>query len=158
FLYRSSAFTGLPAANARAGFAVPTPADIPQITNPAAQAAESGSNAAAYAALYPGAPINTTFANSIVRIPSLLNVEEQDLSQDRLGVTGALQWNPTDHTRISLDGVYSKFDQKSDVNQIQSVGLNRNNTNANYNTIAASATPATKRGTYQTCTNQTALP
>ena len=32
--------------------------------------------------------------------------------------------------------VYSKFDQKSDVNQIQSVGLNRNNTNATYNALA----------------------
>jgi len=158
YLYRSSAFTGLPPANARAGFAVPTPADIPTVTNPAAQAGLSGSDPAAYAALYPGAPFNTTFANSIVRIPSLINVEQQDLSQDRLGTTFAVQWNPTDTTRIALDTVYSKFHQTSDVNQIQSVGLNRNNTNANFNTIQASATPAVKRGTYQTCTNQTALP
>jgi hypothetical protein len=93
-----------------------------------------------------------------VRIPSLLNIEQQDLAQERLGVTGALQWAPTDTTKIGLDLVYSKFDQKSDVNQIQSVGLNRNNTNAAYNTMAASAAATAKRGTYQTCTNQTALP
>src|SRR6185295_1414656 len=80
-------------------------------------------------------------ANSIVRIPSLINVEQQDLSQDRLGATFAVQWNPTDTTRIALDTVYSKFHQTSDVNQIQSVGLNRNNTNAHFNTIQASATP-----------------
>jgi iron complex outermembrane receptor protein len=158
FLYRSSAFTGLTGAAARAGFAVPTPADIPGITNPAAQAAESGSNAAAYAALFPGAPYNTSLANSIVRIPSLLNIEQQNLSQDRLGVTGALQWKPTDTTTIGFDAVYSKFDQKSDVNQIQSVGLNRNNSNTAYNTIAANAAATAKRGTYQTCAAQTALP
>jgi iron complex outermembrane receptor protein len=158
FLYRSSAFTGLSGAAARSGFAVPTAADIPGITNPAARDAQSGSNAAAYAALFPGAPYNTTLANSIVRIPSLLNIEQQDLRQERLGVTGALQWNPTDTTRIGLDAVYSKFDQKSDVNQIQSVGLNRNNTNAAFNTIAANAAATAKRGTYQTCAAQTALP
>jgi iron complex outermembrane receptor protein len=158
YLYRSSAFTGLSGAAARAGFAVPTPADIPGITNPAARDAESGSDPAAYAVLFPGAPYNTTLANSIVRIPSLLNIEQQNLGQERLGVTGALQWNPTDTTRIGLDLVYSKFDQKSDVNQIQSVGLNRNNTNAAFNTIAANAAASAKRGTYQTCAPQTALP
>ena len=157
FLYRSSAFTGLSGNAARAGFAVPTPADIPGITNPAARDAQSGSDPAAYAALFPGTPYNTTLANSIVRIPSLLNIEQQDLSQERLGITGALQWNPTETTRIGLDAVYSKFDQKSDVNQIQSVGLNRNNTNAAFNTIAATAAASAKRGTYQTCTAQTAL-
>jgi len=158
FLYRSSTFAGLPAANPRAGFAVPTPADIPTVTNPAARDGLSGSDPAAYAALYPGAPFNTTFANSIVKIPSLINIEQQDLSQDRLGFTGAFQWNPTDTTKIALDAVYSKFHQKSDVNQIQSVGLNRNNTNTAFNTIANTATAGAKRGTYQICTPQTASP
>src|SRR6185436_13847691 len=151
YLYRSSAFTGLAGANARAGFSVPTPADIPTVSNPAARDGLSGSDPAAYAALFPGAPYNTTLANSIVRIPSLINIEQQDLTQDRLGATFAIQVNPTDTTKIGFDAVYSKFDQKSDVNQIQSVGLNRNNTNAAFNTIAATATPGAKRGTYQLC-------
>ena len=160
YTYRSSAWAGNETP-ARAGFAAPTGTTFGTIiTNPAALAALTGSDPAAYAALYPGAPISTagTFADSIVRIPSLLNIEQQDLAQERLGVTGALQWAPTDSTKIGLDMVYSKFDQKSDVNQIQSVGLNRNNTNAAYNTMAASAAATAKRGTYQTCSNQTALP
>ncbi|HEX6396760.1 MAG TPA: TonB-dependent receptor [Steroidobacteraceae bacterium] len=159
YTYRSSAWAGNEAP-ARAGFAAPTGTTFGTvITNPAALAALTGSDPAAYAALYPGPPLSTagTFADSIVRIPSLINIEQQDLAQERLGVTGALQWAPTDTTKIGLDLVYSKFDQKSDVNQIQSVGLNRNNTNAAYNTMAASAAASAKRGTYQTCSNQTAL-
>ena len=66
-----------------------------------------------------------------------MNIEQQDLQQERLGLTGALQWKPNENTNIGLDMVYSKFDQKSDVNQIQSVGLNRNNTNAAFNSNAA---------------------
>jgi iron complex outermembrane receptor protein len=158
--YRSSSWAGNENP-ARAGFAAPAGTTFGTIiTNPAAIAGLTGSDPTAYAAFYPGPPISTagTFGDSIVRIPSLINIEQQDLAQERLGLTGALQWNPTDTTRLSLDMVYSKFDQKSDVNQIQSVGLNRNNTNAAFNTMQASATPAAKRGTYQTCTNQTALP
>ncbi len=43
------------------------------------------------------------------------------------------------------------------MNQIQSVGLNRNNTNANYNIATAATTVANKRGTYQSCVDQAAL-
>jgi iron complex outermembrane recepter protein len=163
FLYRNSAFAGNEAP-ARGGFAVPVGTTLsPGFTNPANVAALTGSDPAAYAALYPGAPINTDgrFDDSIVRIPSLLNIEQQNLSQERLGVTAALQWKPSEKTTISFDAVYSKFDQKSDVNQIQSVGLNRNNTSANYNTAAPNANPTaaqilTRRGLYQTCATQAA--
>ncbi len=159
YAYRGSTWAGNETP-ARAGFAAPTGTTFGTIiTNPAAIAALTGSDPAAYAALYPaGFATPGTFNDSIVRIPSLINIEQQNLAQERLGLTGALQWNPTDSTRLALDTVYSKFDQKSDVNQIQSVGLNRNNTNANWNTATAGTSAATKRGTYQTCTNQTALP
>src|SRR5690349_12027974 len=136
FDYRSSAFAGNETP-ARAGFSAPAGTTFgSQVTNPAALAAVTGSNPAAYATLYPGAPFNTagTFADSIVKIPSLLNIEEQELDQKRRGGTAAFQWKATERTLVNLDAVYSKFTQKSDVNQIQSVGLNRNNTNANYNT------------------------
>jgi len=53
--------------------------------------------------------------------------------------------------------VYSKFDQKSDVNQIQSVGLNRNNTNATYNALALPSV-ANRHNAYINCASQTALP
>ena len=165
YLYRNSAFNGNENPP-RGGFAVPTGTVLtPGFTNPANIAALTGSDPAAYAALY-GTGLSTAgrFDDSIVKIPSLLNIEQQNLSQDRLGATMALQWKPTEHTNISLDGVYSKFNQKSDVNQIQSVGLNRNNTVANYNGLGAPSaviTPAqagTRRGLYQTCASQAALP
>ena len=160
YTYRSSSWAGTETP-ARAGFAAPAGTTFgTAITNPAAVAALTGSDPAAYAAFYPGPPTNTngTFGDSLVRIPSLINIEQQDLAQERFGATGAIQWQPFDTTKVGLDLVYSKFDQKSDVNQIQSVGLNRNNTNAAYNTMAATAAATAKRGTYQTCTNQTALP
>jgi TonB-dependent receptor len=159
YLYRSSAFAGAETP-ARAGFSAPVGTTFPGvITNPAAIAAQTGSDPAAYAALYPGAPYSTpgTFADSLVRIPSLINIEQQNLYQKRLGATMSLQWKPTDKTMMSLDGVYSEFEQKSDINQIQSVGLNRNNTNANYNTATAATAATTRRGTYPACTDQAAL-
>jgi iron complex outermembrane receptor protein len=153
YLYRNSQFTGLTGAAARAGFSAPAGTTFgTAITNPLAIAALTGSDPAAYAALYPGAPYSTNLTNSIVRIPALLNVEQQNLDQERLGATFAVQWKPTDSTNISLDAVYSKFDQKSDVNQIQSVGLNRNNTNATFQNPMAATTTAQRRGTYATCT------
>jgi iron complex outermembrane receptor protein len=154
YTYRGSTWTGNESP-ARAGFSAPTGTTFGTIiTNPNAIAALTGSDPAAYAALYPGAPYSTNFANSLVRIPSLMNIEQQDLTQERLGATAALQWQPTESTMISLDTVYSKFEQKSDVNQIQSVGLNRNNTNANFNTATGATSAATRRGTYQTCASR----
>jgi outer membrane receptor protein involved in Fe transport len=161
--YRGSTFAGT-LQTPRAGFSVPNGTSLAGTTatngvqNPAAIAAQSGSDPAAYALLYPGAPYSTPgrFNDSQVRIPSLMNIEQQDLSQERLGLTGAIQWKPTDSTSISLDMVYSKFDQESDVNQIQSVGLNRNNTNTNFNQTLP--TVANRRAAYANCASQTALP
>jgi hypothetical protein len=151
----------------RAGFSVPNGTSLAGTTatngvqNPRAVAAQSGSDPAAYAALYP-AEFATPgrFNNSLVRIPALMNIEQQDLEQERLGLTAAFQWKPNENTNIGLDMVYSKFDQKSDVNQIQSVGLNRNNTNTAFNSSAAptAANAGTRRGAYATCNSVTALP
>jgi iron complex outermembrane receptor protein len=146
---------------ARAGFAAPAGTVFDStITNPGAIAALSGSNAAAYSSMYPGAPYNTpgTFADSLVRIPSLINIEEQDLSQDRLGITTSLQWRPFSTTLVNLDGLFSRFHQESDISQIVPIGLNRNNTNAAYNTATAATSAAAKRGLYPLCTPQADAP
>ena len=161
YAYRGSTWASGTGANAlatpRAGFSAPAGTAFGPgtgIQNPAAIAAMTGSDPAAYAALYPGAPYSTpgAFTDSRVRIPSLINIEQQDLTQERLGGTIALQWRPTESTSINIDGVYSKFDQQSDVNQIQSVGLNRNNTNVNFQSGAAAPSVANRRGTYVICT------
>jgi iron complex outermembrane receptor protein len=150
YTYRGSTWAGNETP-ARAGFAAPAGTTFgTAITSPTAIAAQTGSDAAAYAALHPAAFATPgVFNDSIVRIPSLLNIEQQDLTQERFGATFAVQWKPTDTTNIGLDAVYSKFEQASDVNQIQSVGLNRNNTNTNFNTGTANI--GNRRGTYATC-------
>ncbi|HEY5756919.1 MAG TPA: TonB-dependent receptor plug domain-containing protein, partial [Steroidobacter sp.] len=169
YLYRGATFnaagSGATAGlvTPRAGFSVPNGTSLAGIVpangvlNPAAIAAQSGSDPLAYAALYPAQYATPgRFNNSLVRIPALMNLEQQDLQQERLGLTGAIQWQPNENTSIGLDMVYSKFDQKSDVNQIQSVGLNRNNTNVNFN--ALNPTVPNRRAAYATCASQTALP
>jgi len=171
YTYRSSTFnaagTGVTAGlqTPRAGFSVPNGTSLAGILpangvlNQRAIDAQSGSDPAAYAALYPAAYATPgRFNNSLVRIPALMNLEQQDLQQERLGLTGAIQWKPTESTNFGLDMVYSKFDQKSDVNQIQSVGLNRNNTNATFNSNAAPTAGNTvaRRNAYSNCVSQTA--
>ena len=187
YAYRGSTFAGSPTAapndsflTNRQGFAAPTGTAcsgsdgvVPGVTilNPIACAAMSGSNPAAYALVNtprgatitdttPGATVTTvtTAGGALTLIPALFNIEQQDLQQERLGVTGSIQWQPLDSTEFIFDAVYSRFEQASEVNQIQSVGLNRNNTNANYNLATGASTVAIKRGTYQACADQTALP
>jgi TonB-dependent receptor len=158
FLYTSS-FTG--ANPARGGFSAPVGTHFgTSITNPAAIAAETGSDPGAYAALYPGPPYSTPgqFNDSTVKVPGLINLEQQNLTESRIGLTGSLQWRPTDRTLVNLDGVFSKFHQKSDISQIVDIGLNRNNTNAAYNTASAATPAAARRALYPGCTPQAAVP
>ncbi len=152
--YRSSSWAGGETPQ-RAGFSAPAGTAISTLTNPVALATQTGSDPAAYAALFPAAYSTAgRFDDNRVRIPSLINIEQQDLTQERLGATFAVQWKPTESTSISVDAVYSKFDQESDVNQIQSVGLNRNNTNTTFNT--GSANVSNRRNAYVTCASRAA--
>jgi iron complex outermembrane receptor protein len=48
------------------------------------------------------------------------------LDQKRLGMTGALQWRPSDRTDVTLDVVYSKFDQDRADYALSNASLNRN--------------------------------
>ena len=150
YLYRGTQWAGNENPQ-RAGFAAPTGTTFgTAVTNPEAIAALTGSNPAAYALLYPGAPFNTVgrFDDSVLRIPSLLNIEQQDVKTERLGLTAAYQWQIGDRTRLSIDGAYSKYKNKSTYNQIQTVGLNRNNTNVAYNTATNTLTPSVARALY----------
>jgi len=150
YLYRNSDFLGAENPQ-RAGFAAPTGTSFGSVvTNPEALAALTGSNAAAYAKLYPGAPFNTPgrLDDSLVRIPALAAVEQQDVQNERLGVTASYQWQIGDRTLLSIDGAYSRFWNQSTYNQVSSVGLNRNNTNAAYNTATNTITPVNARALY----------
>jgi TonB-dependent receptor len=114
------------------------------VTRQAACDTQRGSNPAAYALIYPngnavrvlqnGTTV-TTVPGSIVRIPALPTLNQQELDQERLGITAAAQWRPTERTLVSIDGVYSRFHNDSRLYQISTIGLNRaNNTTAAYNT------------------------
>ncbi|MEG2802824.1 TonB-dependent receptor [Stenotrophomonas sp.] len=56
------------------------------------------------------------------RFPRYLQMEHE---QKRLGVTGTLQWKPTDATEISLDTLYSKIDAKRDEHYIEAISFSR---------------------------------
>jgi TonB-dependent receptor len=150
YLYRNSDFLGAENPQ-RAGFAAPTGTSFGTVvTNPAALAALTGSDPAAYAKLYPGGAFNTPgrLDDSLVRIPALASIEQQDVRNERLGLTASYQWQISDRTLLSIDGAYSRFWNQSTYNQVSSVGLNRNNTNATYNTATNSITPVNARALY----------
>ncbi len=48
------------------------------------------------------------------------------LAQKRLGMTGAVQWRPDDKTDVTLDLVYSQFDQDRTDYALSNASLNRN--------------------------------
>ncbi len=85
---------------------------------PGGTGATFGSDPAAYALVKP-----TTI------IPALPSIGRQKLEYERLGFTATAQWRPTDRTEITIDGVYSKYDQYSETAAITTIGLNRNGTN-----------------------------
>jgi len=150
FLYRQSDFLGNEAPQ-RSGFSAPVGTNFgTAITNPGAIDAQTGSDPTAYANLYPGAPYQTAgrFDDSLVRIPALASVEQSDVHYKRLGITNSYQWKPTDSTSVNLDLLYSKYDYENIISQVSTVGLNRNNTNATYNTATATTPVATRRGLY----------
>ncbi len=45
--------------------------------------------------------------------------------QERLGITGSLQWAPSDRTQFSLDGLYSKIDAKRTEKYIEAISFSR---------------------------------
>jgi TonB-dependent receptor len=162
YLYRGTQWAGNENPQ-RAGFSAPVGTTFgTAITNPEAIAIQTGSDPAAYANLFPGAPFNTPgrFDDSLVRIPALASIEQQNVRNNRLGITGSYQWQISDRTLLTIDGVYSRFRNKSTYYQISSVGLNRNNTNATYNTaVGNTLTPAARRALYPgLCTSATGNP
>ncbi len=167
YTYRGATFATTPTQTTglqRQGFAAPIGTACNAIitmnvTNSAACAAMVGSDPTAYALVNgPQGRNLTTGANgSLVRIPALPTLNQQQLSQNRLGLTTSVQWRSPDRkTTVSVDGVYSRFYNNSQNFQVQLVGLNRNNTNAAYNNANASTTADAKRALYNTCTARAA--
>ncbi len=153
FLYRQSDFASNENPQ-RGGFAAPAGSVLAGYTNPRAVQLQTGSDLAAYMRLYPGAPYNTPgrLDDSTVRIPALASVEQSDVAYNRLGITNSYQWKPDDTTTVNLDLLYSKYDYASVISQVSTVGLNRNNTLAAFNTASTTLTPTQRRATFPTAT------
>ncbi|HVZ30190.1 MAG TPA: TonB-dependent receptor plug domain-containing protein, partial [Asticcacaulis sp.] len=162
YLYRGAILAGNEFPQ-RAGFAAPTGSTFntinlttgatsatQTITNPAVLAAVTGSDPTAYANLYPaGFATAGRFDDSLVRIPALITLNDTELHSDRQGITSSFQVQWDNNTRISVDWLYSRFRSESQNFQLQSVGLNRDNTNVTLNTInTATATASVKRNLY----------
>ncbi|MCL1501096.1 TonB-dependent receptor [Xanthomonas nasturtii] len=57
--------------------------------------------------------------------PRFPRYTQQIHDQQRLGVTGSLQWKPSDRTTLSLDMLYSKIDAKRDEHYIEAISFSR---------------------------------
>jgi TonB-dependent receptor len=67
------------------------------------------------------AQLNSAFRPRIPRY----DIYQHD--QERLGLTGSLQWAPTDKTTISLDALYAKFQAERNEIFLEAPGLSANN-------------------------------
>jgi TonB-dependent receptor len=94
------------------------------------QALEEGSNTGRWA----NGPSNGNFSASspftaarsaTVFHPRFPRYVQMEHNQKRLGMTGTLQWKPSDATEISLDALYSKIDAERDENYIEAISFSR---------------------------------
>ncbi len=139
------------------------------VANPAAYGELTGSDPAAYAKLYPNCaaamaqsvasltPTSPGCNDSLVRFPALPSIAEKDVDTERLGLTGALQLQFSPRTRLSIDGLYSRFKSQTTNYQLSPVGLNRNNTNASYAYGANPPTATARNGTALTAAQRRGL-
>jgi iron complex outermembrane recepter protein len=107
------------------GFCTPVPNTLTPYVNPVSGIGNRpngqcfsniGSNAAAFDA---------------INVPNIFLPRNPGLGrfvndQEKLGVTSALQWRPADSTLLTLDLVYSKFDQDRKDYALSNASLNRN--------------------------------
>nr|WP_295106632.1 TonB-dependent receptor [uncultured Caulobacter sp.] len=63
------------------------------------------------------------------RYARFLTYQNYDMQTKRLGLTGAVQWRPSNRTEAVLDVLYSRFDGRRDSRQISAIGFSRNASN-----------------------------
>ncbi|MDB5469226.1 MAG: TonB-dependent receptor [Caulobacter sp.] len=74
---------------------------------------------------YTIAQINNTNTATAIYHPRIPAYASYDINSERLGVTGALQFKPTDATTLTLDMLYSDVKSTRDEAQIQAIGFSR---------------------------------
>ncbi|ACG78869.1 TonB-dependent receptor [Phenylobacterium zucineum HLK1] len=58
--------------------------------------------------------------------PRIPRYARLDYDQERLGITGALQWKPTDRTTVSFDYLYSNYKSHRTENYLEAISFSRN--------------------------------
>ncbi len=68
--------------------------------------------------------------NLATTIPALTSLQQQDLEQERIGLTSTLEWAPTDRTRVRVNALWAEFNVDNQSHILGSFGLNRQFDNA----------------------------
>ncbi|MNS06283.1 catecholate siderophore receptor CirA [compost metagenome] len=87
--------------------------------------ANGGFNAASTLPGYTLAQINNTNTASAIYHPRIPSYASYDINSERLGVTGSLQYRPSDATLLTLDVLYSDVKSTRDEAQLQAIGFSR---------------------------------
>lgn len=92
---------------------------------------QSGDPAAAYGAgnNFAGCVTCTTAAERSELLsayyPRIPRYTIGSFSEDRLGLTASLQWKPTEGTEVTLDGLFSRFNQEAESPNIEAISFSR---------------------------------
>lgn len=68
--------------------------------------------------------------NLATTIPALTSLQQQDLEQERIGLTSTIEWAPTDRTRVRANFLWASFEVDNQSHILGSFGLNRQFDNA----------------------------
>ncbi|MCI4591877.1 TonB-dependent receptor [Sphingobium sp. BYY-5] len=88
----------------------------------------NGFNAASTLPGYTTGQINDANPDTALFHPRIPGLVSYDISQQRLGAAGSVQFKPTDRTLISVDGLYSRLDGTRKEAQLQAISFSRSGT------------------------------
>lgn len=88
----------------------------------------NGFNAASTLPGYTIGQINNNNPDTALFHPRIPGLVSYDISQQRLGAAGSIQFKPTDRTLISIDGLYSRLDGTRKEAQLQAISFSRSGT------------------------------
>ncbi|HVF95315.1 MAG TPA: TonB-dependent receptor [Sphingomonas sp.] len=77
---------------------------------------------------YGSSPTQTDYANQALFHPRIPGLVSYEINQQRLGAAGSVQFQPTDATLISIDGLYSRLDGTRAESQLQAISFSRSGT------------------------------
>ncbi len=73
-------------------------------------------------------PAETDVANQGLFHPRIPGIVSYDIAQKRLGAAGSIQFQPTEQTLLTLDGLYSRLDGTRRESQFQAISFSRGGT------------------------------